>query len=144
MKTTGERIKHLREDLLRMTQQQFLAIAGTSGRTLSSIEQDKGGEQSIKDIIKNLGLSEQWVYHGKGHIFHKGTNEENIERIKDMKPGQVSADDPWKDEAFLLLKEKADREQKRADKLQEWIDRIMQGKVSFLKALGKVTRAKAA
>lgn len=141
MKTTGDRIRHVRENLLGMTQQELLKVIEISPRSLSAMEQNEGGERSMRDVVRILGLSEVWLKTGKGSIWLTGTDEENVARIKSMKSGTQSGAN---DQAVEELKVELVRYREREDRLQRIIDKLIGGNNSFRKALSGTSYAKTA
>ena len=69
--TIGERIKHLRKNLLRLNQTAFSERIALSQSQLASLELNKYGvtDKNIKLICSEFGVVEKWLRSGEGNIF---------------------------------------------------------------------------
>jgi hypothetical protein len=101
MKTPGDRIKHVRKNILGMSQTEFGNISDTSIRSIWSIENGDGakGIQSIDHVVRAIGLNPAWVNTGRGNIWADGKNDqENVARLKAMRSASsVSIPDGYSD-----------------------------------------------
>lgn len=131
LSTSGKRMQHLIENVLRVSQEDFCRLSGASRTSIVSIKNDEGGKRTLEEIVERLNLNPQWVYNGKGSIWLSGTDEENITRIKAAnKPAEDST-------AIVELKTELNRYREREDRLQRIIDRLLSGgSANFRKALG--------
>lgn len=72
--TTGERIRHFRKILLKLTQEEFAKKINISRSNLANIE--KGAvsvtDRVISDICNAFSVSEEWLRNGTGEI-HQDT-----------------------------------------------------------------------
>lgn len=73
--TEGELLKHLRKDLLGITQQRYADLVGISRRTLSDIENGKAQPSTtiLNQVFKPLGLKLALVPRSP-HLIRKLTN----------------------------------------------------------------------
>ena len=109
METVNERIKYLRKDVLRLTQEKFAADLHITRSSLSVIEIGKTvTDRNIWAICNRYNLNKQWLQDGTGPIFRELTKEEEISNFlgevvtsdKDFRKRFISAlarldDDGW-------------------------------------------------
>lgn len=81
--TIGERIRYLRKDLLKLTQQYFGERIGLKKNSLSQIETGVNGASDtvILAICREFNISETWLRTGEGEISHPLTREAEIAQI---------------------------------------------------------------
>ena len=70
---TYERIKELRKNILKLTQDDFASKINMSRSNLGSIEIGRINvtDRVIKDICKEYNVNESWLRNGEGDIFNK-------------------------------------------------------------------------
>lgn len=75
-----ERVKYLRKNVLKITQQQFADTLGISRPTLGNIEIKKISltDRNAKDICEKFHVNEEWLLCGEGEIFEKRNESEEI------------------------------------------------------------------
>ena len=73
-----ERIKHLRKNVLHLTQEEFSSSIKISRSNLGSIETGRINitDRLISDICEKYSVSEKWLRTGKGEIFETFENED--------------------------------------------------------------------
>lgn len=78
--TINERVKMLRKDLLKMTQDDFGERIGLKKSALSQIENGKSAltERTLTFICKEFSVSELWLRDGEGEPFLKMDDEDVI------------------------------------------------------------------
>lgn len=66
MKTIGERIRHLRKDILCISQKEFGDVIGLKPNSISCIETGTNAptEQNIKSICREFKVRYQWLTEG--------------------------------------------------------------------------------
>ncbi|MCC0707018.1 MULTISPECIES: helix-turn-helix domain-containing protein [unclassified Clostridioides] len=71
-----KRIKELRKDVLKLTQEDFSKKINISRSNLGSLEIDrvKVTDRVISDICREFSVNENWLRHGKGDIFIENDN----------------------------------------------------------------------
>lgn len=137
MKTSADRVKHVRENVLGMTQGELLKRVQISAKSLSNIETGVAGDRAVRDFVQQLQLNPAWVETGKGSIFLHGTEEGNVARIK--AGGKQQTEEPYRDELILELRRRAEAAEADKSRLQNWVDRLINGKPNFLKALSSTS-----
>ena len=77
------RIKHLRKDVLKMTQEDFSSRIGLSRNFIAQIETGAKtpSDRTINDICREYNVSEAWLRSGKGEMFLDMSREEEIARF---------------------------------------------------------------
>lgn len=75
-----ERLKYLRKDILKMTQQQFADMIGISRSNLGNIEVNTIAltERNAKDICEKFHVNEKWLLNGEGEIIEQRNESEEI------------------------------------------------------------------
>ena len=70
----NERIRHLRKDVLDMSQRQFADALGMAQTSISALESPGGGvsERFIKTVCTMFNVSENWLRTGEGPIYNEG------------------------------------------------------------------------
>ena len=70
----NERIRHLRKDVLDMSQRQFADALGMAQTSISALESLGGGvsERFIKTVCTMFNVSENWLRTGEGPIYNEG------------------------------------------------------------------------
>lgn len=70
-----ERIKHLRKNQLKITQDAFAEKINISRSNLGNIETGKVGvtERVIADICKEFAVNREWLEHGTGEMFDESS-----------------------------------------------------------------------
>ena len=70
----NERIRHLRKDVLDMSQRQFADALGMAQTSISALESPGGGvsERFIKTVCTMFNVSESWLRTGEGPIYNEG------------------------------------------------------------------------
>ena len=76
----NQRIKYLRKERLRMTQEEFASSIKISRSNLGSIEigRVKVTDRVIQDICEKFNINEEWLRTGKGEIPKKLDREQEI------------------------------------------------------------------
>ena len=76
----AERIKHLRKDVLKMTQEEFAARINISRSNLGNIEVGRivTTDRVISDIADAFSVSESWLRDGIGEMFESKTEAEEM------------------------------------------------------------------
>lgn len=99
--TVGERLKHLRKDLLDITLERFGDRIGLKKSTLSNIENGNTNlaDQARRSICREFGVNEQWLLTGEGEPFPKKTRKEEIAEFIDS----LSDDDTFKTNLIAVL-----------------------------------------
>ncbi len=85
----GERIKHLRTELLHMTGEEFGKALGVTKASISKIEKNQVSltPQMLKSICREFGVREAWLRDGKGEPFGAQTlNQELLAWINKIMP----------------------------------------------------------
>lgn len=79
MSSIGDRIKSVRTSE-NLSQEEFGKRLNLSRSIISCYE--KGlreiTERSIKDIVREFNVNENWIYTGEGHMYHKMTDDEEF------------------------------------------------------------------
>jgi DNA-binding XRE family transcriptional regulator len=136
--STAERLKYLREKVLGMNQTDFATAAGVSHRSVSNIESGEEAPRATNDIIAALRVNEAWLRSGKGEIWIDGNTEENVARIKAGNK-TVSLANPWEVEAYKQLQARLEAAERDKDRLQSWVDRLINSGTNFRKALASTS-----
>ena len=139
MKTTGKRIAHLMENVLRMNREEFCRLAGVSRTSVIAIENDNGGKRALEDIVTKFQLNPEWVYSGKGSMWISGTDHENVTRIKASVSTQAPSANILESEIYRQQEERIKLLTETNMKMQNWLDRLINGNANFRKALGNTT-----
>lgn len=76
--TNGERLRHLRKELLGLTLDKFGDRIGLKKSALSSLENDNSSltDQTIKSICREFHTSEVWIRTGEGDPFEPDPQDE--------------------------------------------------------------------
>lgn len=79
----SERIKYLRKNVLKMTQEEFAARINISRSNLGNIEVGRivATDRVISDIADAFGVSESWLRDGTGDTFESKTEAEEMVEI---------------------------------------------------------------
>lgn len=94
LNTINERLKHLRKNVLRLTQSELGNTLGLGKAAVSKMESNTSTitEQNIKLICKEFNVNYDWLVDGKGEIFID-TDRATIELLADdykLRPVEVS------------------------------------------------------
>jgi transcriptional regulator with XRE-family HTH domain len=94
LNTINERLKHLRKNVLRLTQSELGNTLGLGKAAVSKMESNTSTitEQNIKLICKEFNVNYDWLVDGKGEIFID-TDRAAIELLADdykLRPVEVS------------------------------------------------------
>lgn len=75
-----ERIKKLRKDHLKLSQEEFASKINISRGNLSNIEINRVNvtDRTLLDICREFDVNEEWLKHGHGEIFRKFTEDEKV------------------------------------------------------------------
>jgi hypothetical protein len=107
----------------------FAKVVGISTVALDKIIDGRTAEprqETIDAIVKKFGTTHEFLRFGKGEMLPNG--------IIDLHPSE----NPWKDEAYVIIKEDRDRLSKEVERLWGLIGQFTNGKqVNFLKSLNK-------
>lgn len=78
----NDRIKHLRKDVLKLTQEQFADAIHITRSNLSVIEIGKSSvtDRNVFEICKVFNVNEEWLKNGHGDMFIKLSRDEEIAR----------------------------------------------------------------
>ena len=84
LNTINERLKHLRKNVLRLTQSELGNTLGLGKAAVSKMESNTSTitEQNIKLICKEFNVNYDWLVDGKGEIFID-TDRTTIELLAD-------------------------------------------------------------
>lgn len=83
MKTPAERLRHIRKNVLGITQEAMSELAEVSSKTIFNFENGYGGTQMVVEISRAVGLRAEWLRDGKGERWADGKSDsENRERVK--------------------------------------------------------------
>lgn len=76
----NERIKTLRKEGCKLTQQEFAARLGITGAALSRIESGERGvsEQLIRSICREFNVNESWLRDGIGEMLRQPSRDEEL------------------------------------------------------------------
>lgn len=79
----SERVKHLRKDILAMTQDEFAKSINLSRSNLCNIEVERINvtERVIYDICDTYGISEVWLRTGEGDIYPPKSDDEELAKM---------------------------------------------------------------
>lgn len=103
--TEGDRIRHLRKDVLKLTLDKFSKALGVSRSAISDIEGGRNAlsNQMVMLMRKIYNVNEEWLRYGEGEIFKKPDDDE---RTADIATHVIDLD-PESDEFRLyeLMKE---------------------------------------
>lgn len=126
-KTLGQRLKALRE-FYGHSQSEMAANIGLKGHVgIYKIEQDlvsKPQAETIRNLVKAYGTTEEWLMHGKGEMLVNG-------RIDVRAVSQVEESNPWRDALIAELNDKA-------KKLEEKYNNLYTLFSNTVSALGKL------
>ncbi len=109
-----ERIKHLRKNVLKITQEQFAATLNISRPNVGNIECGRTGitDRLISDICEVYNVNETWLRTGEGEIFRKkSVREEFIDVFSEL---MMDNDDDDEDDfrmQFIVALSKLDRKE---------------------------------
>lgn len=80
MMTQGERIKHLRKEVLHLTLDKFGDKLGVTKMTISRLENEVNNltDQMCKSICREFNVSEAWLRDGSGDMFIPRTRNQII------------------------------------------------------------------
>lgn len=80
METAGERIRHLRKEVLNKTQKEFGEKIGLKPNSVSDIESGKNNltEQTANAICREYGISKKWLWSGDGEMLIEDCQEERF------------------------------------------------------------------
>lgn len=110
MNTIGDRVKAVRS-LRRLSQLDLSEKIGLSTPSISSIENNRSAPtETLLNLAKVLKVDPNWLIHGEG------VTPEGIELHAISKTIEIPLQ-PWKEEAFRLLKEENERLWKLIEKL---------------------------
>ena len=89
MDSIGERIKHLRKEVLNKTQKDFGSQIGLKPNSVSDIENDKNNptEQTIKSICREFNVNYLWVTEGTEPMTNS-LDSDSMARIDDIMTGE--------------------------------------------------------
>ena len=89
MDSIGERIKHLRKEILEKTQKEFGSQIGLKPNSVSDIESRKNNptEQTIKAICREFNISYLWLTEGIEPIY-SDLDSDSMARIDDIMTGE--------------------------------------------------------
>lgn len=78
--TINERVKYLRKEVLKLTQQDFSKVLNISRSNMGNIEtgQISLTERIILDICEKYNVNETWLRTGKGEMFIQKTRNQQI------------------------------------------------------------------
>lgn len=85
------RIKYLRKDVLKMTQDDFSSRIGLSRNFIAQIETGAKtpSDRTVNDICREFNVNEEWIRTGKGEMFIDISREKEIARFtKDLMLGE--------------------------------------------------------
>lgn len=76
----GERIKVLRKDILKLTQQDFSEALNMSRSNMGNIEIGRIAvtDRVISDICEKFNVNEEWLRNGTGNIFVELTKDQEL------------------------------------------------------------------
>lgn len=76
----SERIKILRKDILKLTQQDFSEALNMSRSNMGNIEIGRIAvtDRVISDICEKFNINEEWLRHGTGDIFLELTKDQEL------------------------------------------------------------------
>ena len=85
MSTIGERIRHLRKDILDLTLTEFGERLGITASSCSTMESGKSNpsDQTIRSICREFGVNELWLRYGDegGEMYQPRTREEEMAEL---------------------------------------------------------------
>lgn len=89
MYSIGERIKHLRKEILEKTQKEFGSKIGLKPNSVSDIEsgKNKPTEQTIKAICREFNISYLWLTEGIEPM-KESLDTDSMARIDDIMTGE--------------------------------------------------------
>lgn len=93
--TINERVKYLRKEVLKLTQQDFSKVLNISRSNMGNIETGQIGltERIIFDICEKYNVNETWLRTGEGEMFAPMSRSETIAQFA----GELMRDE---DESF--------------------------------------------
>lgn len=107
----GERIRILRKDILKLTQEEFSKPINISRSNLGNIERGNISmtDRVISDICDEYGINEDWIRTGEGEIFADATEDEYIAGVM----GDIIAnDDKFMKNMIKVFSELTDEQKK--------------------------------
>lgn len=96
MNTIGERVRHLRKDILNLTLVDASSRLAISNQSLSAIETGKNNpsDQTIRSICREFGVNEIWLRTGAGEMFRPEEESEelarNLKRLMNGRPDSLA------------------------------------------------------
>jgi Predicted transcriptional regulators len=107
--TINERVKELRKSL-NLTQDEFGEKLGVAKSSISNIEKGRYGvtDQTIKLMIKEFGVSENWLRTGNGEMFPEFSRADAIAKLADDIMTEVS--DSFKSRLVTALAQMTDEQ----------------------------------
>lgn len=131
--TLGQRLKRLRDEY-DLSQADFATNIGLKGHVgISKIENGETVDPrrtTLEKIAKVYGTTIDWLLHGKGEMLPSG-------KIEVIPISEIEVENPWKDEAYLNLKNYVDSVVKERDNYWQMIQNFMEGKLTFLHPVKK-------
>ncbi len=99
----GERIRHLRKNLLNFTADRFGKSIGIQKSAISKIERGENGvtDQVIKSICREFGVREEWLRSGDGDPFGPQTLNQEIQAF--INKIMAAEDDDFRKQFIALL-----------------------------------------
>lgn len=100
----GERLKHLRTNILELNQKDFSEKLNIGADMISRYEKGQRNltDRTISDICREFNVNENWLRHGEGAIFVEHSSE-NIDMI--AKEYDLSSQDKLFFQNFLMLEQ---------------------------------------
>lgn len=76
--STNERLKYIRKELLKLTQNEFGNKIGIKGSTISDIEKGRRvlTKRNLKSICENFNINMDWLLTGNGDILKSTENDD--------------------------------------------------------------------
>lgn len=80
---SSERIKYLRKEVLKLTQQEFSENLNISRSNMGNIEIGRIAltDRVISDICEKFNINEEWIRYGTGELFSPLTRSETISKF---------------------------------------------------------------
>ena len=77
MQTTIDRLRHLRKDILRLTQAEFSSVIGISRSNYANIEKGHIGLSGriVRDVCREFAVRKAWLLEGQEPIFEPETKD---------------------------------------------------------------------
>jgi hypothetical protein len=119
----NQRIIMLKEHF-KMLNMEFCTKVNISTGTMSNIQNDGNvSPKVIRSISESLNVNKEWLLNGKGKM------------LIDTSKVELSASNPWKDEAYFAVKEENNVLKKELDRMWQMVQHLTGGaKPNFLKA----------